>query len=34
MALDSIYKQQDDGIPYRELNKDIEKQIVENRKNG
>lgn len=34
MALDSIYKQQDDGIPYRSLNKDIEKQIVENRKKG
>ena len=34
MALDAIYKQQDDGIPYRILDKDIEKQILENRVKG
>lgn len=34
MALDAIYKQQDDGIPYRELNPEIEKLIVENRAKG
>ena len=34
MGVDSIYKQLDDSIPYRELSKDIERQIVENQKNN
>lgn len=34
MGVDAIYKQQDDGIPYRALSKELEAQLIENKKNG
>lgn len=34
MGVDAIYKDQDDGIPYRNLNKDLEKKIAEDKAKG
>lgn len=34
MAFDGIYKKQDDGIPYRELDADLAKEILENKAKG
>ena len=34
MGLDGIYKKQDDGIPYRELDAELAKKILENKSKG
>lgn len=34
MGMDGIYKRQDDGIPYRELDKDLANKILEDKKKG
>lgn len=34
MGFDGIYKKQDDGIPYRELDANLAKKILENKSKG
>lgn len=34
MGFDGIYKKQDDGIPYRELDPNLAKKILENKSKG
>lgn len=34
MGIDAIYKHKDDGIPYRELNPGLAKQIIEDQARG
>lgn len=34
MGVDAIYKHQDDGIPYKQLNKELEQQIANDKSNG